>query len=943
MNSNLVFLSGGGEMGDFIRRKDWRLSAVGDPASWPQSLRTTLSILLNSRFPMFLFWGEELTCFYNDAYRPILGNDGKHPAILGMPGESAWPEVWEYVRPLIGDVLQKKESSWNEDQLLPIFRNGKMEDVYWTFSHSAVIDETGSPAGVFVTCTETTEKVKLVETLSESRNQLEFAIEAAELGTYDYSPSSGKFTANNRLKDWFGLPHENELNLQNAIDAILDTDKEMVQNAIAEALNFNSGGRYDLHYTIVHPVTMQKRAVHAKGKATFNAEGSALRLDGTLQDISQQVYQSNEKDKALKKASHAVQHLSLALEAGQLGSYELNLNTGEIHCSLQCKINFGRKAQDTLTYSEFLKMIVQDDLPAVQQAFKKSVEENVVYDAVYRINSTDGIRWIHASAMPVQDLEGRTVGMSGVTANITEQKNGQIQIAAALKESALSREKLDVVIDASELGTWELDMKSGQIETSPRFSQIFTGKVTKDFTLAKTRQQIHPDDMEKRNLAHKQARETGILYFTGRIIWPDKSVHWIESKGKVFYDSLGAPAYTIGTVQDITDVKLKQDNLYKSEQKFRMLADSMAQHVWTSDKEGNLNYFNKSVYDYSGLNPEQVATDGWIQIVHPEDRQANIDAWTKAVKDGTDFILEHRFRNAHGQYRWQLSRAIPQRDELGNIQMWVGTSTDIQQQRSFTDELENRVEQRTLELIQKNLELESMNKELQTFAYISSHDLQEPLRKIQTFCHLIAKSESKNLSSAGLNYFERMRKSAERMQNLINDLLAYSRTSNPEKTFEHVDLEIVMQEISEEISEELLQHNASINIDAAINVKVIPYQFKQLLYNLISNSLKFKRTNISPEISLRGTVFNGDHKFLNSDLQYHVLTFEDNGIGFEQKHAEKIFEVFQRLHTKDHYEGTGIGLSIVKKIIDNHDGLITAEGSLNSGAKFNIYIPIGTR
>ena len=942
MNSNLHFLSAGGEMGQYIRNKDWTNTPVGDPSIWPQSLRTTLSIMLNSRFPMFVFWGKELTCFYNDAYRPSLGNQGKHPAILGMPAEAAWPEIWEFIKPLIDNVLENKQASWNEDQLLPIFRNGKMEDVYWTFSHSPVIDESGNPAGVFVTCSETTQKVKLIDTLSESHRQLEFAIEAAELGTYDYSPASGKFTANNRLKDWFGLPHENEIHLQNAIDAILHSDRQTVLSAIEEVLRPGSGGKYDLYYTIVHPLTEEKRVVHAKGKTTFDSKGIAVRLDGTLQDISQQIHQSNEKDKALKKASHTAQHLNLALEAGELGSYELDIASGSIQCSLQCKINFGRKPGESLSYEEFLDMVLPEDRPAMREAFRTAVAQNTVYDATYRIDTREGIRWIHASAMPVVDSKGRVTGMAGVTANITELKNSQIKIAAALEQSALSHEKLNIVIEASELGTWELDLRTGEIKTSERFSEIFTGSVQQDFTLAKTRHQIHPEDMDKRNQAHKEARETGKFYFIGRIIWPDSSLHWIEAKGKVFYDVHGTPDHMIGTLQDITEEKLKQQILHESEQKFRLLADSMTQHVWTSDNEGNLNYFNQSVYDYSGLNPEQLAAQGWIHIVHPHDRKHHREAWRKAVTKGTPFSLEHRFRSASGAYRWQLSRAVPQRDAEGKIQMWVGTSTDIHDQRSFTDELELRVQQRTLQMQQKNVELERMNKELQTFAYISSHDLQEPLRKIQTFSDLIIKGEAASLSPRGLNYFERMRKSAERMQNLIDDLLAYSRTSSPDKTLEQIELGHLIEEIKEEIAEELLQHDARIEILHSENLSIINYQFRQLLYNLISNSLKFKKADVAPLIRISASLFQGHISGMNPQLHYHVLTFEDNGIGFEQKHAQKIFEVFQRLHTKDTYEGTGIGLSIVKKIVDNHDGIITVESAPGQGAKFTIYLPLRT-
>ena len=157
-NSDIQFLAGGGTMGKLIREKDWSQSPLGNPETWPQSLRTTLNILLNSKFPMFLFWGPELICFYNDAYRPSLGNEGKHPTILGGRGEDFWKEIWKDIKPIIDNVLEKGEASWNEDMLLPIYRNGKMEDVYWTFSYSPIYDEIVKPAGVFVACNETTDK-----------------------------------------------------------------------------------------------------------------------------------------------------------------------------------------------------------------------------------------------------------------------------------------------------------------------------------------------------------------------------------------------------------------------------------------------------------------------------------------------------------------------------------------------------------------------------------------------------------------------------------------------------------------------------------------------------------------------------------------------------------------------------------------------------------------
>ena len=238
--------------------------------------------------------------------------------------------------------------------------------------------------------------------------------------------------------------------------------------------------------------------------------------------------------------------------------------------------------------------------------------------------------------------------------------------------------------------------------------------------------------------------------------------------------------------------------------------------------------------------------------------------------------------------------------------------------------------------------LEKMNKELESFAYVSSHDLQEPLRKIQTFASRITQKEEKNLSDYGKDLFNRMQDAAKRMQILIQDLLAYSRTNATERKFETTDLNEIIAEVKEDLKEELEEKDAIIEANQLCDAHIIPFQFRQLLHNLISNSLKFSLPDHPPLIQIKSEIAKGE-KFNNEKLlpqnKYCHITVSDNGIGFEKKYSEKIFEVFQRLHGKNEYNGTGIGLSIVKKIVENHNGIITATGELNKGAIFDIYIP----
>ena len=282
------FLKGGGEMGDRTRRYPWAESSLGSPDQWPKSLQTTVSIILSSRFPMFLWWGPDLIQFYNDAYRPSLGSTGKHPTALGQKGKDCWPEIWDIIYPLIDQVRTIGEPTWSEDQLVPIYRDGAIQDVYWTFGYSAVLGETGNVEGVLVICTETTQKVVYLRELAESKKELEFAIDAADLGTWDLDPATDRFTANARLKQWFGLQPDEEIDLSKAIDVMHEADRENVTSAIRYALQPASGGYYDIEYRIIEPGTGVERIVRAKGKALFDEQNIPIRFNGILQDITDQ-------------------------------------------------------------------------------------------------------------------------------------------------------------------------------------------------------------------------------------------------------------------------------------------------------------------------------------------------------------------------------------------------------------------------------------------------------------------------------------------------------------------------------------------------------------------------------------------------------------------------------------------------------------------------------
>ncbi|WP_337968153.1 ATP-binding protein [uncultured Flavobacterium sp.] len=237
-------------------------------------------------------------------------------------------------------------------------------------------------------------------------------------------------------------------------------------------------------------------------------------------------------------------------------------------------------------------------------------------------------------------------------------------------------------------------------------------------------------------------------------------------------------------------------------------------------------------------------------------------------------------------------------------------------------------------------ELILANNELEAFTYISSHHLQEPLRKIQVFSNRISTDENQNLTEKGKYYFERIEVAASHMQALINDLLNYSRTSVTEKKFENTNLNDVINKVLEDLKEEIVLKKAIIELSGNCKAFIIPFQFEQLISNLISNSLKFSKSEVTPHIKIESYYTKPNTKNIPLVNDYCHITITDNGIGFDSQFENRVFEMFQQLHSKTEYKGTGIGLTIVKKIVENHKGIITATGKLDHGAKFDIYIPV---
>jgi PAS domain S-box-containing protein len=562
-------------------------------------------------------------------------------------------------------------------------------------------------------------------------------------------------------------------------------------------------------------------------------------------------------------------------------------------------------------------------------------------EAAAIVNSSDGSRtfYLDFEYAPLFETDGNVSGIMVTVYDVTEKVVSRNKIEDARKHYKALVETLPVAV-------FTVD-KEGYIDLFNQAAVTLWGRTPvqgvdkwngahDQFALDGTRV---PVDIGPMAIALKENRTTYSEVYIQR---PDGELRHVISHPQPMHDSDGNVIGAVNVLVDITDTKNTEKALRASEEKFRLLANSMPQLIWTSTPEGELNYFSQSVYDYSGLTEEQVFTEGWLEIVHPDDREKNIALWTESITTGQPFNYEHRFRRNDGEYRWQLSRAVPLKDEQDNIVMWVGTSTDIHDRMVFANELKNKVDERTQELKASNDRLQRSNDELTQFTYVASHDLQEPLRKIQTFISRIVEMEGEKMSDKGRDFLERTQRSSERTQRLIQDLLEFSRTNTTEKFFVETDLNTVLAKVKDDFSERLQQTGGSITIAPLPMVNGISFQLSQLFTNLISNAIKFSKPGVAPHISIHAATVKGteiNHSNAEASRTYHHITVADNGIGFEAEFSERIFMVFQRLNV-NHAEGTGIGLAICKKIVENHNGIITATSDGSNGAVFNIYLPV---
>lgn len=581
----------------------------------------------------------------------------------------------------------------------------------------------------------------------------------------------------------------------------------------------------------------------------------------------------------------------------------MNFVSEHVHAML------GYTVEEWLATPNFWLTIVHpDDRESAAKGARAKYDERRAGAQEFRWVAKDGrVLWVQAHSAPILDASGKPVGMRGVTLDITRRKQA---------EDAMAR--LAAIVQGSEDAIYAKSLDGRIVEWNPGAERLYG--YSRDQILGKPIQTVVPADRveEEQQILARIASGERVPPLETERLRKDGTRFPVSLTVSPIHDAHGKIVGASAIVRDISRERAAQRALEESEARSRFLADSVPEQVWTTRADGKLEYVNRRIVDYFGRSAETMLEKGWAELVHPDDVQAAGEAFRACLASGEPYAAEFRLRRADGAYRWHLARALPQRDGAGRVRRWFGANSDIEDVKRAEADLKERAD----ELARIAAKLERSNKELDQFAYVTSHDLKAPLRGIANLSRWIEEDMGGEVPAPVRGHLEMLRGRVHRMEALIDAILEYSRVGRVRAKAEPVDTRQLVLDTAD-----LLAPPPGVKVHADESLPVVEAErlrLQQVLMNLIGNAIKHHHRKDDANVRVRA----------RDERTRWRFEVQDDGPGIAPRFHEKVFVIFQTLEARDKVEGTGIGLALVKKIVESQGGQVGIESDEGRGATF---------
>ena len=844
------------------------------------------SVVENAPFPIGVYLGKEMRI--QMANQSMLDTWGKGNDVIGKLYADVLPELSnQHVYEQLANVYNTGIPFHARNQQIDLLVDNKLQTFYFNYSFIPLFNLSGEVYGIMDTATDVTELINAIQKTEKSEEQLRIAVTGGELGTFDYYPFEEKLTWSAKTKEFFGLSPDAEVNYETYLKAIHKEDTPGSVALTQGSFPMDENGLYELTYRVIGIEDGKLRWLRSKGKATYNEEGVAVRYTGVVQDITQ-----------LKEAEAESQKLTDILQASKELVYLANPDNEIIYLNPAGLNMLGWKS---FKGRSILDCVYEEDKKFAKKLLPQLFDKGFFHHEIRFINEETGQPfWLQWNGIAIKEHSSqKVVALASVSPDITERKIAE----EALKES---EERFRTMANNIVHLAWVADANGDVFWYNKKWYE-YTGTTFEEMKGWGWKSVHDPERLREVVELFTKAIKDGVPF---EMIFPlrgaDGNYRQFLTRGVPIRNEAGEIFQWFGTNTDITERINIEQELKESEARFRMFADSMPQIVWAANASGRLTYINKAFYTYTGLPVSDNIEEEWISIIHPEERDATMEQWDLCVANAREFNFEHRFMRHNGEYRWQLTRAVPLKDAEGNIETWVGTSTDIQ-------------------------EIKELDQQKDHFISIASHELKTPITSIKGYIQILGSIYEESEDAFLKKSLAAVDKQIAKLTNLISDLLDLSKLKlgNLHLVKESFNLNELIEEVVEEMKLVKRDYTFDVSIKTDENVFADRERISQVLVNFLTNAIKYSPRNklIHVESYLKD--------------QYFTVVVRDHGIGIHKKSQEKIFERFYRVEGKNEktYPGFGIGLFISSEIVHRHNGKIGVKSSPGEGSEFFFSLP----